>query len=116
MQERHMKNNNTHQDVQTGEQSPQPPASTVEGLSRALQPGRRRRRWRPLWSNVEKMKPCQAMSISTERSREEKGIKLLKPLRECLRVSEVLKEMKSYPNRNLLQRFSVEERYRGTPR
>src|SRR4051812_16829927 len=61
------------------------------------------------------MKPCHTVRFpQSEVDREEEGIKLLKYFRECLRAPEVLKEMKSYPNRNLLQRFSVGERYRGT--
>src|SRR4051812_5023410 len=63
------------------------------------------------------MKPCRTVRFpQSEVGREEEGIKLLKSFRECLRVSEFLKEMKSYPKQNSLQRFSVGERYRGTPR
>src|SRR3954462_5179445 len=63
------------------------------------------------------MKPCHTVRFPQSRvDREEVGIKLLKSFQECLRTSEFLKEMKSYPNQNPLQRFSVGERYRGTPR
>src|SRR5436190_20918663 len=63
------------------------------------------------------MKSCRTVRFpQSEVDREEEGIKLLKSFQECLRTSEFLKEMKSYPNQNPLQRFSVGERYRGTPR
>src|SRR3954470_2277272 len=63
------------------------------------------------------MKSCHTVRFpQSEVDREEQGIKLLKSFQECLRTSDFLKEMKSYPNQNPLQRFSVGERYRGTPR